>query len=216
MKILLFAYYWPTLGRPGIRALLSHWQLLSNTGYTVTVIIVGDGKFPYNHAEIVTRQMNKIKAYHPGNNFIDKLRLTNFFVAINLKMAAGWLGSKYNSAEEAVKYFNPDVIVTTGPLYSTHFIGIELKPLCNKKWVADIRSPWRKNSLYEALPLAAEIAERDLRFLEEIFHTADVVTASEREVKINLAATSNFALLPNTPYSHLPQMDKLAQLLAKL
>jgi hypothetical protein len=147
MKILIFVYYWPTLGRPGIRAFLEYSKLLSETGCNVVVAVLGDGKFPYRDEEILKGQLKQVKTYQISEDGLtDKLGL-NHLTALNFSMAKGWSCDNFETPYNAVLHFNPDVIITTGPLYSTHFVGLQRKSLCEKKWLAHICNPWRKNRL---------------------------------------------------------------------
>jgi glycosyltransferase involved in cell wall biosynthesis len=54
----------------------------------------------------------------------------------------GWIPWAVFRGFNLVKKYNPQVIYTTSPPASTHLIGLYLKRLTGKPWIADFRDPW--------------------------------------------------------------------------
>ncbi len=56
----------------------------------------------------------------------------------------GWLWPAVFAGLRLIRRKTPDVILTSGPPNTTHLIGLMLKLLTGRPWVADFRDPWFK------------------------------------------------------------------------
>lgn len=63
----------------------------------------------------------------------------------------GWFLGGLLKAWRAARSFQPDVVYSTAPMWSAHLLGMAMRLLLKKPWVADCRDPWRANP-YRAMP----------------------------------------------------------------
>jgi len=66
-----------------------------------------------------------------------------------------WIPVAVPIAAKIVRQHNVDALLTTGPPMSCHVIGLLLKAVTGRRWIADFRDPWLLNREESALPSTA-------------------------------------------------------------
>ena len=73
-----------------------------------------------------------------------------------------------------------DIIITTGPPHSSHLIGLALKYIFKKKWIADFRDPWTTIYYNETLPKYRFIKKLEYKLESLIIAKSDhIVTVTK-------------------------------------
>lgn len=54
----------------------------------------------------------------------------------------GWFPFAIYASLRAIARYQPKCMVTTGPPFTSHLVGLTLKGICGTKWIADFRDPW--------------------------------------------------------------------------
>jgi hypothetical protein len=79
---------------------------------------------------------------------------------------------------------NIDLIFSTGPPHSVHLAGYFIKKITQKKWIADFRDPWTRNSY---LPLLSPKRKQVEEFLEKIvLRSSDKITVISEGIREDL------------------------------
>jgi len=116
----------------------------------------------------------------------------------------GWAVSSALTAVRLVRSQRIDWILTSGPPFSVHLIGLVVRTFTRTKWVADFRDPWvemlpeRSNHLRSAL---SDTIERRMEAV--VIRRADKVLMTNERARQSVAARyshmpdSKFVCLPN-------------------
>jgi glycosyltransferase involved in cell wall biosynthesis len=169
-KVLIISYYWPPSGGPGVQRILKFAKYLPKYGWEPIILTVKNGEYPStdlslkaeldtlnikvyesfalepfrifkwisNTKELPTYQLNK----QSKEGLI--VRVSNW-VRLNLFLPdarIGWIPFARKMAEKIIKTHGVEVVFTSGPPHSSHFIASKLKKKMNIKWLGDFRDPW--------------------------------------------------------------------------
>ncbi|MCK9310010.1 MAG: glycosyltransferase, partial [Candidatus Cloacimonetes bacterium] len=167
-KILLISYYFPPCGGAAVQRWLRFIAALERKGVQVTVITTKNGDYPYRDESLLKKLSPQLKVLRsrplsfssvwsllgqkelPYGSLESKtsdtwLKRALYWIRLNLiipDMRAGWNPSAYKLAAHELKINNYDVVFTSGPPHSTHFIGLRLKQQFGINWCTDFRDPW--------------------------------------------------------------------------
>ncbi|MBT3497163.1 MAG: glycosyl transferase, partial [Candidatus Marinimicrobia bacterium] len=168
-KVLIISYYWPPSGGPGVQRILKFAKYLPKYGWEPIILTVKNGEYPStdlslkaeldtlnikvyesfalepfrifkwisNTKELPTYQLNK----QSKEGLI--VRVSNW-VRLNLFLPdarIGWIPFARKMAEKIIKTHGVEVVFTSGPPHSSHFIASKLKKKMNIKWLGDFRDP---------------------------------------------------------------------------
>lgn len=106
----------------------------------------------------------------------------------------GWLPFAMVTGVRAVRAHRISCVISTGPPFTAHLIGLSVKALCNVAWVADFRDPWAGNAQKPSKVKSSLVEVLD-RWLEALVaHHADSI------VCVTPAMTEKYrALYPDLP-----------------
>src|SRR5262249_718417 len=90
--------------------------------------------------------------------------------------AIGWLPCGVLTAYHAMRRHRCRAIYTSGPFWTTHLIGLVVKRLTRKAWVASFRDPWRANP-FRKIPYKS-LDHYDAWLEQHVVHEADWVVAN--------------------------------------
>jgi hypothetical protein len=91
----------------------------------------------------------------------------------------GWIPMAVQVGRKAIRDENVDVIISTSPPETNHLVGLWLKRLTGKPWVADFRDPWTDNVIKQNKPKARFNSER--RAERRVLKKADaIINVGER------------------------------------
>ena len=220
-RALIITYYWPPAGGPGVQRWLHfvkhfkefgiepvvyipenpHYPLLDES-FALEIpldleIIKHPIKEPYRLASLFSKKktqrissgiitkkkpslLEKVLLYIRGNYFIPDARV-------------GWVDPSVQFLKSYLADNPVDIIITTGPPHSLHLIGLKLKEIVNKPWVADFRDPWTTIHYHKSLRLTAA-SERKHKQLE-----AAVLRSADRLVVTSPSTKKEFEVITDTP-----------------
>ncbi len=169
MKILLITYYFPPCGGAAVQRWLRFCRYLLQRGIAVTVLSSLGGDYPFTDPSLMAKLptgLKVIRAKAPGMQKVWKrlsrsksslpygdiakarmgimakilvwLRLN--FIYPDLRVF--WNPAAYRAALNELSRDRYDVIISTGPPHSTHFIAYKLFRKLGLDWYTDFRDPW--------------------------------------------------------------------------
>ncbi|MDD2227815.1 MAG: glycosyltransferase [Candidatus Cloacimonetes bacterium] len=167
-KIMLISYYFPPCGGAAVQRWLRFIAALERRDVQVTVITTKNGDYPYRDESLLKKLSPQLKILRSSplsfgslwsllgqkelpygslesNSHDTWLKRALYWIRLNLivpDMRAGWNPSAYKLAADELKTNNYDVVFTSGPPHSTHFIGMKLKRQFGINWCTDFRDPW--------------------------------------------------------------------------
>lgn len=204
-KVLIFTYYWPPAGGPGVQRFLKFSKYLREFGWEPIVITPKNGSYPYSDpslSEDIPENMEIIttKTQEPFRLFNvitgkkgkvipvamsgikgskSPVKIFSLYIRANYFLPdarKGWVRFATRAAKKAIKKHNIEAIITTGPPHSSHFAGYKIKQKFDLPWLADFRDPWTQVYYNNFLPRTKKTREKDLRLESDILKSADFVT----------------------------------------
>jgi len=204
-KVLIVSYYWPPGSGPGVQRFLKMSKFFKNFGWKPIILTVKNGSYPsYDESllndipdDLIVYRAKTIEPFtiykkltggnkkqvdvgmigmHHKLSLAKKIALyirANFFLPDARK---GWIPFAYKKALKIVKKENINVVVTTGPPHSSHFIGLKLKRKISLPWVADMRDPWVNNFFNMSLPRTEKTIRKERKYEDRIIKNADHVS----------------------------------------
>lgn len=204
-KVLFLTYYFPPSGGSGVQRPLKFIKYLSSFGWEPVVYTVENGEFPEydesllkeipSNIKIIKRPIfepfalykafiGQKKDYKLVAGYMHQKKATKWTEKIAL-----WIRSNLFIPDARMLWIRPsvfflsryiaknkiDAIITSGPPHSLHVIGLSLKKITNKPWIADFRDPWTQIDYWEDLNLTkwADKTHRDLE--KQVLKYADKV-----------------------------------------
>ena len=225
-KILVATYYWPPSGGPGVQRILKFCKYLPHFGWEPIVLTVQDGEYPrldqslLDEAELLKVKVFKTKTIEPYKFFkfltqknslptfeLSKVKESIFsnlayWIRMNLFIPdarIGWIPFAIKSAKKIILENKIDLIFSSGPPHSSHFIGHRLKRSLSIPWVADFRDPWVDLFYYSDHKRLAISKKLDSILETKILCSADkIITATkglkllfENKIKKNISVVYN-------------------------
>lgn len=165
-KVLIIAYYFPPLGMGGVQRVTKFAKYLPSFGWKPFVLTVKDVEYLAKDPSLLEELPPEVKIVRTGS--FDPLRISfilkSFFKKRERKEESvkknrvgrsklspwlffpdnkiGWTPFALLVGLKLVREEKIDLIFTTSPPPSLHFVGYFLKLLTGKPWVADFRDPW--------------------------------------------------------------------------
>lgn len=218
-KVLIITYYWPPSGGAGVQRWLKFAKYLPEYGWQPVVLTVDPRYASYPQLDqsleaetgkqclvYRTKSFELYNVYKlisgkkevPFGGFanaskeglfqkLSKFLRGNFLLPDPRK---GWNKYAYKKAEELIRQFGIDTVVTTSPPHSTQLTGLKLKKTLGIKWIADLRDPWTDIYYYSQFnhtPLARRV---DLRYERLVVEKADIIVTVSEDVKRIFASKS--------------------------
>ena len=211
-KVLIFTYYWPPAGGPGVQRFLKFSKYLGEFGIEPIIVTVNDGAYPYLDESLIKDIPKDLKVYK--TNTYEPFRLYNLirgkkgkfssvgmigvrdsssifhkfskFIRANFFIPdarKGWKKYAVKKAVEIISKEKIDAIITTGPPHSTHLIGLQLKQTLNTSWIADMRDPWPNILNIKDLPRTIIAKKQDERLKDKVLKSADYITTVSHGLK---------------------------------
>ena len=208
--VLIITYYWPPASGPGVQRWLKMSKFLPEHGFKPLILTVKNGSYPSIDPSLLdeipddlqvvrtgTREpfeiFNRLRgkkgkeisvglsgmkgSKSPVQNFGIWLR-ANFFIPDARK---GWKPYAMKAAKALMS--NVDLIITTGPPHSTHFIGEALNKRYNRPWLADFRDPWSTIHYHELMPMWSSSLRKHKKMEDRILRSANAVTVVSEGMK---------------------------------
>jgi glycosyltransferase involved in cell wall biosynthesis len=215
-RVLIITYYWPPSGGAGVQRWLKFAKYLPEFGWEPIVLTVDPKYASYaQHDESLQQEIDQsLKVYRtksyefysiykiisgskeiPYGGFANEKKPTikgkisrfirgNFFIPDPRK---GWNREAYKKAQELIKTFKINTVITTSPPHSTQLIGLKLKKKLNINWIADFRDPWTNIYYYNNL-YHTHIAKNIDSILEKkVLKNADQIITVSKDIARSLS-----------------------------
>ena len=219
-KILIISYYWPPSGGAGVQRWLKFAKYLPKFGFEPIVLTVDEkyASYPQRDESLLSEaasietyktktfelyslysSMKKDKQIPYGGfsneaepNLVQKIARAargNLFIPDPRK---GWNKYAIVEAENLIKKYNIEVVITTSPPHSTQLIGLELKKKFSSLfWIADLRDPWTDIYFYDKFYPSKIARKIDSNYEKDVITKADKVITVSDSIKQILAERYN-------------------------
>ncbi len=215
-KVLIFTYYWPPAGGPGVQRFLKFSKYLGSFGWEPIIVTPENGSYPY-YDESLEKDIPPDLKIHKTKTF-DWFRLYNIlqgkkgksvpvamigikdnksifqklskYIRANYFIPDGRIGWNSYAVKEGIKIIKEekiDAIITTGPPHSTHLIGHRIKQQFDIPWIADFRDPWTTIYYNKFLPRTKHSTTRDKAWETAVLGSADCITVISRGLQREFA-----------------------------
>jgi glycosyltransferase involved in cell wall biosynthesis len=228
-KLLIITYYWPPSGGSGVQRWMYFAKNLKALGWEPFIITVDEKQAAYpvldsslnkevkNLTTIRTQTREPLRWYARLNSSSDRGGIPqgaiqrkdlfgklaafirgNFFIPDARK---GWRKFAWEAAQNLVQKEGIDLVVTTGPPHSAHWVGSQLKSKFGLRWIIDFRDPWVTLFYNAQLYRTSWAVKKDQREEAQIVNYADcvltTVAGNFHNYLKNLAPNQTFYALPN-------------------
>ncbi|CAL2104328.1 glycosyltransferase, family GT4 [Tenacibaculum sp. 190130A14a] len=209
MKVLIVTYYWPPAGGPGVQRWLKFVKYLRHFNIEPVVFTADNASYPIVDASLEKDVLEGIEVIkcpiiepnsvlskfkkkgtqnsmgflNPNPTFLDKVLMyirANYFIPDARKF---WIKPSVKRIKKYLKDNPVDVIITTGPPYSVHLIGLKIKQELKVKWIADFRDPWTSVDYFHLLPLTKSSLKKHYKLEEKVVTEADGVLMVSNHAK---------------------------------
>jgi glycosyltransferase involved in cell wall biosynthesis len=207
-KVLVVTYYWPPAGGPGVQRVLKFCKYFPEFGWDPVVLTVRNGEYPNLDPTLLEEAENinvyKSISFNPfllykiltrkksvptfsldhdstrGFSRIPQWIRLNCFIPDARK---GWVPFAVRMGKKILKKENIDLIFSSGPPHSLHFIANKLKEKYGIPWIADFRDPWTDLFHLEGHNRLSMVQENDRKKEEKILSSADMITTVSSSLK---------------------------------
>jgi len=216
-KVLIITYYWIPSGGSGVQRWVKFAKYLPSFGWEPIIYTPQNPEFPsidnsfekdiasdikvlktpiwepYN----VYRKLTNKKNETINAGFISEGKKTGWKDKLSIWIRGNFLipDPRRFWIKPSVRYLteylqkNPvDMIITTGPPHSMHFIGLGLKKRFPEiPWIADFRDPWTNIYFYKELKLSKLADQIHHKLEKKIIQSADIVVVVSNGMKEELS-----------------------------
>jgi len=200
-KVLVVTYYWPPAGGPGVQRVLKFCKYFPEFGWDPVILTVQNGEYPNLDFTLLQEsvKMNVYKTFslnpfllykiisrkknvptfaldydsEKGFSKISQWIRLNCFIPDARK---GWVPFAVRMGKKILNQENIDLIFSSGPPHSLHFIAKNLKKQYNIPWIADFRDPWTELFHLEGHNRLKFIQKNDRKKEKRIISSADIIT----------------------------------------
>lgn len=224
-KILIITYYWPPSGGAGVQRWLKFTKYLPDFDWQPVILTVDPAyaTYPqrdnslqdeinpmclvytcksfefYNFYRVLLR-----KKEVPYGGFANESRdgffqkaakflRGNFFLPDPRR---GWNKYAIKKAEELIRKYHIETVITTSPPHSTQLIGLKLKQRLGIRWIADFRDPWTDIYYYKKFKQTAPARLIDRRYERKVIEGADLIITVSQDFKRLFSQKSNQNVAP--------------------
>lgn len=190
-RVLIITYYWPPAGGIEVQRVVKFAKYLPEFGWDPCVLTVRGGTAQASDPALVrevahVEQVQTAPSLEPHTLFYAltgrkknsggaaseatasarRTHRLGEFVRLNLFVPdarIGWYPGAVKAGSEAIRKWNPDLMFSTAPPYTVHWIARRLQRRHGLPWVADFRDPWVENYAYNTVyrfPWVRAINER--------------------------------------------------------
>ena len=215
-RVLLVAYYFPPMGMGGVQRALKIAKYLPEFGWKASVLTVRETSYyakdeslleEAKKADIIrtesfdpmrlirgestvgSRQEGRQRAASRGifriGERINRLLGPWFFIPDSKVF---WLPFAWHRTRRLLREVKHDLVMTTSPPHSAHFLGLWLKRKTGMPWLADFRDDWLAET-YEKPPTRLH-SGMNARMLKSVLMNADRIVTISDPITRHLAAAS--------------------------
>jgi glycosyltransferase involved in cell wall biosynthesis len=210
-RVLIITYYWPPAAGSGVQRWLKFSKYLPEFGFDPIIFtpanpaydLLDDSLLNEVPADLqvikipikeplhwIQRIKGKKQAFNYQHQVLEKRKMglfdrlakwvrANFFVpdprVLWVKPAASYI------LINVLERYKIDLIITTGPPFSLHLLGLRLKNASTVPWIADFRDPWSDWDILHELGVKGRTLAKHRALELEVLKKADgVLTSSEQ------------------------------------
>lgn len=197
-KVLIASYIFPPAGGSGAQRIINFARYLPQFGYEPVILTVEnppEGNIDIDLLEKVSPDLKVVRTrtFEPDNFDDPKLTLKNFTLKnFKNKMIRnyfrffdftlipdekiGWVKRSVKRGIKLIEEDNIEAVITSGPPYSTHILGLNLKQQTGIKWIADFRDGWTQFSPHFQ-PHLKRFLKHEEKMEKKVIEGADAVVA---------------------------------------
>ena len=213
LKVLIFSYYWPPAGGPGVQRWLYFAKYLAEFGVQPTLVVPQGAQYPQIDEALVAEipadvRVQRVPISEPYRwiswlfpqstknltrgivptkpSHIQRFMLWirgNFWVP---DARVGWVTKAVHWANNQPDLIEYDWVITTGPPHSVHLIGAALSKKHALKWLADFRDPWTGIHYHNKLRLLPYALKKHQSLEQMVCQQADLLVATSPSTAISL------------------------------
>jgi glycosyltransferase involved in cell wall biosynthesis len=201
-KVLMIAYLFPPMGGGGVQRTIKFAKYLPQFGWEPAILTVEEKNYKSSWWKILDPELledlpEEAKIYRTFSLdyiFQGKIgKLVHYLCRVLFipdDQIISWFPFALREAVKILRNEKIDAIYSTSIPYTNHFIGLLLKKLTKKPWIADFRDPWTTNPNYRILsPVHAKIN----RFCETlIYKCCDTIITSTEGYRHNILVNFHF------------------------
>ena len=226
-KVLIITYYWPPSGGAGVQRWLKFAKYLPEFGWQPVILTVDPeyASYPQRDESLMgevnpeclvytTKSFELYNLYKlisgkkevPYGGFANEskeglLQKVSKFLRGNFLLPdprKGWNKYALKKADELIRQYNIDTVVTTSPPHSTQLIGLKLKQKFDIRWIADLRDPWTDIYYYNQFGHTALARTIDQNYERKVVENADLLITVSEDVKRIFAEKSKLPIAAKT------------------
>ena len=226
-KVLIITYYWPPSGGAGVQRWLKFAKYLPEFGWQPVILTVDPeyASYPqrdesllsevdseclvfttksfelYNFYKLISGKKEVPYGGFANDSKEGLLQKVSKFLRGNFLLPdprKGWNSYALKKAEELIRQFDIETVVTTSPPHSTQLIGLKLKQKFNIRWIADLRDPWTDIYYYNQFMHTALARKTDIRYERKVVENADLLITVSEDVKRIFAEKSKLPVAAKT------------------
>jgi glycosyltransferase involved in cell wall biosynthesis len=226
-KVLIITYYWPPSGGAGVQRWLKFAKYLPEFGWQPVILTVDPqyASYPQQDESLssevgpdclvyTTKSFELYNLYKlisgkkevPYGGFANESKEGAFqklskFLRGNFLLPdprKGWNKYAFRKADELIREFGIETVVTTSPPHSSQLIGLKLKQKFNIRWIADLRDPWTDIYYYNQFKHTALARKIDKNYEQQVVEKADLLITVSEDVKRIFAEKSELPVAEKT------------------
>ena len=170
-RLLLITNYFPPCAASATHRCLAMAEHLPTHGWELAVIAPPAIRVEPTDPELTARIPPGTRVHHVP--FPD--RLWSRIMARSFQPQT-WIPAAWVAVKQVVAEFRPDVVLSTSPPGTVHFLARQAKRRWGLPWVADMRDPWVSNPLKHHNPLLHKLL--DTRAEAALMRQADLIVAN--------------------------------------
>jgi len=156
-KVLMIAFHYPPEGGSGMQRTLKFSKYLPLFGWNTYILTVKENVYELKDESFLKEIPNSVKVIRSKSlvskkHFSIRGKYPDFLSIPDSYWS--WIFDGVRVGKRIIRQENLDIIYSTSPIHTAHLIGLMLKKISKKPWIADFRDPWIggnfrfQNSLY--------------------------------------------------------------------
>lgn len=191
-KILIISFYFPPTGLTGNIRITKFVKYLPSFGIEPFIItadenIYGAKDYSSLHDIPIEAKIYRVSSFYLMN-YMEKfkfLKMNQIISFINARFfwpdgSIFWAKKAFENAIKIIEDENIDTILTSGPPFSNHLVGLWIKNCYKIKWIADFRDEWTTNP-YASYFFIRKLYESNLQ--SKVLSNVDSIICISEEMK---------------------------------
>ncbi len=227
--VLIITYYWPPAGGAGVQRMLKFCKYLPEFGIKPIVLVPENPIYPITDETLSSEisaetEVHRCYAFEPFSSYAKLTgkslsEVSNPATVLNQKSGStlsklgvwiraniflpdgriGWVPFAIQKAQQLIRNYSPEAVITSGTPHSVHLIGKSLKNTFRINWIADFRDPWTDIHYNQVLPRTNWAQKFDQKLELSVLQEADsIITVSDSLARVLAKKHKRrFEIIPN-------------------